>query len=108
MIQQSQNLKKFLEENKPHSVLLKKLSATEIGNQYKRFLFELINLLQMEQHKPGDKVLKQNDAVLNEEFEWLDDSKMYFIVTGNYKVESLMFEMQKKRKANRDDNQQEG
>ena len=56
-------------------------------------MFELINLLQMEQHKPGDKVIKQNDAVLTDDFEWVEESKMYFIVTGDYKVESLMFEM---------------
>ena len=99
MIQQFQNLKKFLEENKPQSVQLKKMSPTDLGNQYKRFMFELINLLTMEQHNPGDKVLKQNDAVLSEDQEWKEDSKMYFIVTGNYKVESLMFDMQKKRKA---------
>ena len=58
MIQQFQNLKKFLQENKPHSIHLKKMNPTDIGNQYKKFMFELINLLQMEQHKPGDKVLK--------------------------------------------------
>lgn len=65
-------------------------------------MFELINLLQMEQHKPGDKVLKQNDDVLTEDKEWLEESKMYFIVTGDYKVESLMFDMTKKRKANKE------
>lgn len=93
MIQQFQNLKKFLEENKPQSILLDKMKPTDIGNQYKKFMFELINLLQMEQHKPGDKVIKQNDAVLHEDFEWIEESQMYFIVTGDYKVESLMFEM---------------
>ena len=56
----------------------------------------------MEQHKPGDKVLKQNDDVLTEDKEWLEESKMYFIVTGDYKVESLMFDMTKKRKANKE------
>ena len=65
-------------------------------------MFELINLLQMEQHKPGDKVLKQNDDVLTEDKEWLEEAKMYFIVTGDYKVESLMFDMTKKRKANKE------
>ena len=93
MIQQFQNLKKFLEENKPNSILLDKMKPSDIGNQYKKFMFELINLLQMEQHKPGDKVIKQNDAVLTDDFEWVEESKMYFIVTGDYKVESLMFEM---------------
>ena len=99
MIQQYQNLKKFLEEKKPNSTHLQKMNPTDIGSQYKKFMFELINLLTMEQHNPGDKVLKQNDAVLSEDQEWKEDSKMYFIVTGNYKVESLMFDMQKKRKA---------
>ena len=56
----------------------------------------------MEQHNPGDKVLKQNDDVLSEDKEWLEESKMYFIVTGDYKVESLMFDMTKKRKANKE------
>ena len=93
MIQQYQNLKKFLEENKPQSTQFNKMNPTDVGNQYKKFMFELINLLQMEQHTPGDKVLKQNDAVLTFDQEWKEDSKMYFIVTGNYKVESLMFEM---------------
>ena len=32
MIQQFQNLKKFLEENKPQSVQLKKMSPTDLGN----------------------------------------------------------------------------
>ena len=43
------------------------MNPTDIGSQYKKFMFELINLLTMEQHNPGDKVLKQNDAVLSED-----------------------------------------
>ena len=32
MIQQFQNLKKFLEENKPNSILLDKMKPSDIGN----------------------------------------------------------------------------
>ena len=85
------------------------MNPIEVGNAYKKFMFELINLLQMNQHFPGEKVISQNDPVLNADKEWFEDEEspnMYFIVTGNYKVESLMFVMKKKRKAMKEENQE--
>ena len=36
--------------------------------------------------------------VLNENGDFLEDASVYFIMTGNYKVQSLMYEMKHKRK----------
>lgn len=76
-----------------------KLTPTSLGNEYKNIMFELINNLKMAHHKPDDPVVQQNDPVLDEEKDFLSGANVYFIMTGNYKVQSLMFEMQHKTDA---------
>ena len=61
-------------------------------------MFDLVNYLEVDHHKPGQKVIVQNDKVVDDEGLWKKDAKVYFIIAGNYKVESLMFNMQKKQK----------
>ena len=52
----------------------------------------------MAHHQPGERVISQNEPVLDEDDEFIDKVHCFFIMTGNYKVHSLMFEMNKKRK----------
>ena len=59
-------------------------------------MFNLVNDLEVDHHEPGQKVITQNDPVVNEFDEWEKEAKVYFIIAGNYKVESLMFNMGKK------------
>ena len=61
-------------------------------------MFDLVNNFEVDHHEPGQKVIKQNDKVVDDEGMWERDAKVYFIIAGNYKVESLMFNMQKKQK----------
>ena len=61
-------------------------------------MFELVNNLEVVHHEPGKRVISQNDAVLDDDEVWLEDAYVYFIIAGNYKVESLMFNMGKKQK----------
>lgn len=61
-------------------------------------MFDLVNYLEVAHHKPGQKVISQNDKVVDDEGLWKKDANVYFIIAGNYKVESLMFNMQKKQK----------
>lgn len=73
-----------------------------MANEYKKMMFMLINNLYMAHHKPGERVLTQNEPVLDDDLQMKDDACVYFIMTGNYKVLSLMFEMKHKRKDIRD------
>lgn len=61
-------------------------------------MFFLINELTIVHHKPDDKVIVQNDPVCDDDNVVFDSSCMYFIMTGNYGVKSLMFDMQNKLK----------
>ena len=61
-------------------------------------MFDLVNNFEVDHHGPGQKVIKQNDKVVDDDGMWERDAKVYFIIAGNYKVESLMFNMQKKQK----------
>ena len=98
MIQQFFKRRDNLEEKKPDSALLQKLTPLSVANEYKIIMFELINKLQMDHHEPDQKVVEQNSKVLDEGDEFDDDkANVYFIMTGNYKVQSLMFNMQRKR-----------
>ena len=73
------------------------------ANAYKSLIFELINGLEVEHHKPGERVISQNEDVLDEDDEFMDEARIYFILTGNYKVQSLMFDMKQKRKVSREE-----
>ena len=66
-------------------------------------MFDLVNGLEVDHHIPGQKVINQNDLVLDEFDEFKKEAKVYFIVAGNYKVESLMFNMGKKQKDIKED-----
>ena len=66
-------------------------------------MFDLVNGLEVDHHIPGQKVIAQNDEVLDEFDEFKKEAKVYFIVAGNYKVESLMFNMGKKQKDIKED-----
>ncbi len=83
------------------------MTPLECANSYKTFFFELINNLEPEHHSPGERVLTQNEDVLNDDDEFLEESKIFFILTGNYKVQSLMFDMKHKLKQNREEKLQE-
>ena len=61
-------------------------------------MFELINSLRMAHHTPGQLVLSQNDEVLDDEGYFLDEVHVFFIMTGNYVVQSLMFDMHRQRR----------
>ena len=67
------------------------MTGLETANEFKKFTFALINQLELFNNSPGDKVVQQNDAVLDEEDAMLEDSKMYFIISGKFKVQSGMF-----------------
>ena len=71
------------------------MSGLETANQFKKFTFDLINKLELFNNSPGDKVVQQNSPVLDEEEAMLEDSCMYFIISGTYKVVSAMFDMSK-------------
>ena len=61
MIQQYQNLKKFLEENKPQSTQFNKMNPTDVGNQYKKFMFELINqIFNYSNQRIRDLIIKES------------------------------------------------
>lgn len=62
-------------------------------------MFQLINNLKMAHHSPDNIVVQQNEPVLNAENDFVDDANAFFIMTGNYKVQSLMFEKQHKQDA---------
>lgn len=79
--------------------MLLKLTPASIGEEYKQITFELINNLKMDHHRPDDAVVTQNEPVLDSENDYLDNAYVYFIMTGNYKVQSLMYEMKHKRSA---------
>ena len=73
-----------------------------LSQQYKRITFELINNLQVDHHEPGKPVMKQNDLIFSHDGEAIiedDDgntqveiSAMFFIIGGNYKVQSQLYE----------------
>ena len=92
-----------LADGKPDLSRLSKLTEVNVSDKYKKFMFDLVNYLEVDHHDPGQKVIKQNDPVVNEFDEWEKDAKVYFIIAGNYKVESLMFNMGKKQKDIKDD-----
>lgn len=60
-------------------------------------MFYLINNLEMLKHVPGERVISQNENVLDEDDAMIEDSMMFFIITGNYKVQSVMFDMKNKK-----------
>ena len=74
------------------------MSVNEITTKWKKFVFELLNNLQLLKHVPGEKVIQQNTAVLDELEAMIESSEMFFIISGDYKVQSAMFEMKNKFK----------
>ena len=75
---------------------------TPAANAFTKFFFQLINNMDIAHHTPGQSVITQNEAVIEEDTEqkepqFLDDVLMFFIIGGRYKVTSLMFDMKKKR-----------
>ena len=71
-----------------------------MGLEYKAIIFALLNNLKMAHHIPGDKVIRQNDEILDEQGNYFDSDQerfhVFFIMTGNYSVQTLMFDMKKK------------
>ena len=57
MIQQFFKRRDNLEEKKPDSALLHKLTPLSVANEYKIIMFELINKLEMAHHEPDQKVI---------------------------------------------------
>lgn len=62
------------------------MTGLETANEFKKFTFALINKLELFNNSPGDMVVKQNDNVLDEEETMVESSKMYFIISGVFKV----------------------
>ena len=71
MIQQYEHRYNSLKQFNPESPTLFKLTPLECANEYKTLIFSLINNLNIDHHTPGDKVISQNEDVLNEEEEFL-------------------------------------
>ena len=42
-----------------------KMTSERLADQYKTIIFELINLLRLTHHKPDDKIIEQNEHVLD-------------------------------------------
>ena len=66
--------------------MLAKMSTEATAIEYKKFIFQLINNLNMVMHEPGENVVKQNESVLNDQEVMNEESEMFFILTGKYKV----------------------
>jgi len=66
--------------------MLAKMSTEGTAIEYKKFIFQLINNLNMVMHEPGENVIKQNESVLNDQEVMIEESEMFFILTGKYKV----------------------
>ena len=96
LIQQQRTTRAHLEASQKESPALQKLTPLHVANQYKKLMFELINHLRMAHHTPGQLIVRQNEEVLDEFGDFLDDAHVYFIMTGNYKVQSLMYAMANK------------
>lgn len=77
----------------------------KMATEYKKIIFDLINNLHMAHHTPGQKVIKQNDEVVDADGHYIDEEgeqyHVFFIMTGNYSVQSLSFDV-KKRVQDRD------
>lgn len=71
------------------------MSGLETANEFKKFTFALINKLELFNNLPGEKVVTQNDPVLDDDESMIEDKKMYFIISGIFKVQSGMFEVKK-------------
>lgn len=67
MIQDYSKRREHLMNTNPTSPLLKKLDPISMANEYKKMMFMLINNLYMAHHKPGERVITQNEPVLDEE-----------------------------------------
>ena len=97
MIQNFQNHRNYLLQHNPESPSLLHLNANNLSSTYKKLSFELINSLEMAHHEPGQIVVMQNEEILDEFDGLKEDASVYFIMTGTYKVQSLMFLMANKR-----------
>ena len=48
--------------------------------------------------KPDEKIITQNDEVLDEDGLLLDSTNVYFVMDGNYLVKQMQFDYVQKRK----------
>ena len=71
----------------------KAISPIGAAIEYKKFIFYLLNNLELIKHELGEKVITQNDTVLDEDGSMNKASTMYFIISGLYKVQSGMYEL---------------
>ena len=97
MIQQYQIEKAYLLQYKPSSTKLIHMTPANLALDFKRLAFELLNGLDIDHHEPGQKVIKQNDPILDKDDEMDMNAKVFFIMTGTYQVQSLVFLQAKKR-----------
>lgn len=84
MIEDFTKTKTKLKENNPESNILTKLTPVSVSDQYKNILFELVNNLDMEHHKPDEFIVLQNDIVMDGDDVFMEDAKVFFIMTGTY------------------------
>lgn len=100
MISNFETQRQTLLEKSPNSPNLANFTRRKLGEQYKKIIFELLNNLEMAHHIPGDKVVMQNDEILDEFGNYNDSDHqkfhVFFIMTGNYAVHTLMFDIKKK------------
>ena len=66
--------------------------------EYKNFIFQFINSLEICLNSPGQKMVEANDDVVDKQDNPIEDSAMYVIINGNYKVSTAMYNMKNKRK----------
>lgn len=66
--------------------------------EYKNFIFLFINSLEICLNVPGQLMVRSNDDVVDKNDQWLEDSAMYVIINGNYKVSTAMYNMKNKIK----------
>ena len=70
---------------------LVKMTPECCAAEFKDFVFALMNSLQIEHYNPGDRIIEQNQDVLDEFGDFLEDANMYYVITGTYAVKSFAF-----------------
>ena len=75
-----------------------KTDGMEQSIEYKNFIFFFINSLEICLNNPGQKMVTSNDDVVDKNDQFLEDSSMYVIINGNYKVSTAMYLMKNRKK----------
>ena len=91
-----------LEEKNPLSPALDDLTTQAMGAEYKKIIFSLINKLNLAHHTPGQKVMKQNESIVDDYHEFIDDDEgdhVFFIITGNYAVLTMQFDNKRRQES---------